>query len=227
MAIKILDQGKQLEKLYHVRFSELERKKKNLIWQVLCHDFFQKWVLPGATVLDIASGYGEFTNNIRAGKKIAVDLNPEAKRALNSDVEFHQTSALELAGVSAESVDVVFSSNFFEHLKSKDEMGRVLKQAHSVLREGGRYLSLQPNLKYVKEAYWDFFDHQLPLTHISAREAFESHGFEIEFLVARFLPYTTKSRLPQAPWLVRTYLRCPWVWPFLGKQFFLVAKKVS
>jgi hypothetical protein len=44
-------------------------------------------------------------------------------------------------------------------------------------------------------------------------------------VIPRFLPYTTKSRLPQAPWLVSLYLRFPLVWRILGKQTLVVASK--
>ena len=45
-------------------------------------------------------------------------------------------------------------------------------------------------------------------------------------VIARFLPYTTKSVLPQWPWLVKLYLRLPLAWWLLGKQSLVVAKKL-
>jgi ubiquinone/menaquinone biosynthesis C-methylase UbiE len=225
MSIQSGISGVDLEVLYQNRFTQRERQRKEAIWRVLCRHFFQRWVPRDATVLEIASGYGEFIRNIRAARKLAVDLNPEAGRVLGPEIEFHQSSATQLSSVPSGSVDIVFSSNFFEHLRSKSEMDAVLAEAHRVLKGGGLYLSLQPNLKYVGQDYWDFYDHELPLTHLSATEAFERHQFRVEYLQPRFLPYTTKSRLPQAPWLVRAYLCFPFAWRFLGKQFFLVARK--
>jgi hypothetical protein len=56
-------------------------------------------------------------------------------------------------------------------------------------------------------------------------EALEMTGFQIIELRAGFLPYTTKSRLPQSPGLVRLYLRLrPAQW-LLGKQMFIVARR--
>jgi len=49
--------------------------------------------------------------------------------------------------------------------------------------------------------------------------------FEIERVIARFLPYTSKSRLPQAAWLVDLYLRVPLAWRILGGQMLVVARK--
>ena len=218
-------QGLEIEKLYKTRFSTLERAKKELIWQVLCKDFFQKWIPENSTVLELAAGYGEFICNIKAANKIAVDLNTETPKLLSKDIKFLNTSALDLSALPDNSIDIVFSSNFFEHLHTKDEMSCVLKESHRVLKKGGRYLSLQPNLKYIGEAYWDFYDHELPLTHLSAKEAFERADFQTEVLFPRFLPYTMKSRIPQSPHLVKLYLKIPLIWQIMGKQFFLVAQK--
>ena len=44
-------------------------------------------------------------------------------------------------------------------------------------------------------------------------------------VLPRFLPYTTKSRLPQHPLLVRLYLRVPLAQRLLGKQAWVVAVK--
>lgn len=84
---------------------------------------------------------------------------------------------------------------------------------------------MQPNVRVLGGAFYDFFDHTLPLSEKGMAEALRVVGFEIEEIRARFLPYTTKSRLPQAPWLVRLYLACPparWV---LGKQMLVVARR--
>jgi len=43
--------------------------------------------------------------------------------------------------------------------------------------------------------------------------------------VPRFLPYTSKSRLPKAPALVWLYLKLKPAWWLLGKQMFVVARK--
>jgi hypothetical protein len=82
---------------------------------------------------------------------------------------------------------------------------------------------LQPNIRFVGGAYWDFVDHHLPLTDRSLIEACESTGFRIAEVIPRFLPYTTRSAVPQAPWLVRLYLMCPPLWRLMGGQTFLVA----
>lgn len=214
-----------LAKLYQIRFSDLKREKKDLVWKVLCEDYFQQFVPRSSTVLEIASGYGEFIRHIVASKKIAVDLNPDSKGCLSEGIEFHLGSATDLGMLEDDSVDVCFSSNFFEHLPSKEVMDQVLIEARRVLKPGGIYLAMQPNLRCEPGKYWDYYDHVLPLTHVSCREAFIKAGFEVTHIVDRFIPFSTDSKLPQHPLLVKAYLRMPIVWRFFGGQFVIVGRK--
>jgi len=214
-----------LDKLYRIRFSDAERKAKDAVWKVLCEDYFQRFVGSSDTVLEIAPGYGEFIRHIKSGRKIAVDLNPDSKSCLTEDVEFHQASASELPMLADSEVDVCFSSNFFEHLPDKEVMDQVLTEAVRVLKPGGIYLAMQPNLRCEPGRYWDYYDHVLPLTDRSCREAFEKAGLDVVHLVPRFIPFSTDSRLPQHPLLVKAYLKFPLAWRFLGGQFVIVGKK--
>ncbi len=61
----------------------------------------------------------------------------------------------------------------------------MLAEVLRVLRPGGRLVALQPNIRYLAAEYWDFYDHLLPLSHLSCREAFEKAGFAVETLVDR------------------------------------------
>jgi SAM-dependent methyltransferase len=199
--------------------------RKNQIWNTLCNDFFQKYINPQSTVVDIACGYGEFLNNIRAKKKIAVDLNPDAKLFLDKGIEFHQCLATELGSVVSGSADIVFTSNFLEHLPDKKTLDLFLDQVLISLKPGGKYLILGPNLRYVPGQYWDFYDHHLGLTHLSLSEALKMRGFNIKVCIDRFLPFTTQGALPTHPFLVKLYLLFPFAWKLLGKQFFILAEK--
>lgn len=217
----------ELKDLYRIRFEEEGLERKNAIWQVLCRDFFQKFIRPQDTVVDIACGYGEFINNISAGRRIGVDLNSDSRDFLGEGVEFHLENALSLSNIVDGEADVVFTSNFLEHLPDKPTLNSLFEQIHSALKPGGRYLILGPNLRYLPGKYWDFYDHDLGLTHLSLIEALEMQGFSIELCYDRFLPFTTKSALPTHPFHVQCYLRIPLVWRVLGRQFFVVAKKTQ
>jgi hypothetical protein len=58
-----------LQKLYLTRFTGHE-DYRNLIWQVLTSEFFSRWVHNSSTILDLGRGYGEFINNVSAGKSL-------------------------------------------------------------------------------------------------------------------------------------------------------------
>jgi SAM-dependent methyltransferase len=219
------DQAADVRGLYRIRFSAEEQRAKARIWQELCSGFFDRFIAADATVLDLACGYGEFINAVSCANRIAVDLNPDARDFLRPDVTFHNRSCADLDVVEDESVDVAFESNLFEHLASREDLQHVVGQVHRKLKPGGRFILMQPNIRYVGGAYWDFFDHVLPLTERSCAEVLLNSGFRLHTVLPRFLPYTTKSRLPQHPLLVRWYLRLPLLWKVLGKQFVIVAEK--
>lgn len=214
-----------LPAMYRRRFGEAERKRKDALWKALCASFLQRYVGASDTVLDLGAGYGEFINNIRCGKKIAVDLNEDTAHALGGDVTFVLGAGSRLPTLQDASVDVVFASNFFEHTLSKDELMATLQEIARVLRMGGRLLVLQPNIRFAYREYWDYFDHHVPLSDRSLAEALEMSGFRVTEVRARFLPYTTKSRLPQHPLLLRLYLRLPPLQWLFGKQMFVAAER--
>ena len=116
-------------------------------------------------------------------------------------------------------------SNFLEHI-TKEQIRRLFQDEYDLLREGGQVMILTPNIKYVGEKYWDFFDHITPITDKCLIEEMETLGFKLERNIQRFMPFTTKSKLPQAQWIVRLYLRLmPLSGSFFGEQSLLLFKK--
>jgi len=215
-----------LSTLYRNRFEEARQDEKNTMWRAICDAYMQDAIGHDKVVLDLASGYGEFSRNIEASKKIAIDLNPDAGSYLDPDVEFHNVAADTFTASTGEGVaDVVFTSNFLEHLPNKTVCDAVLAEVLKVLRPGGRFVIMGPNIRYLASEYWDFYDHYLPLSHLSLEEGLQQSGFEIEKVIPRFLPYTTKSALPTHPFLIKAYLKMPIFWPLLGKQFLVTARK--
>jgi SAM-dependent methyltransferase len=198
------------------------------MWEVLCRVVLQRYVQPADTVLDLGAGFCEFINAIRCGCKIAVDANAEMPRFAAPGVETVVGDIPAVLGRFAEgSAQVVFCSNFFEHLRDKNAVLAVLAEVNRLLAAGGRLIVLQPNIRYAYKEYWDFFDHHVPLSHGSLTEALRMTGFEITLLRPRFLPYTTRSRLPQAAWIVRLYLALPPAQWLFGKQMLVVARKTT
>jgi SAM-dependent methyltransferase len=220
--------GDELAKIYGERFSGAEMESKRHLWKALYEGFFAKYVRRSDTVLDLAAGSCEFINACDAASKIAVDLNPETKNWADRETRVVQAPSTNIAQVDDESVDVVFTSNFFEHLPDKRALLDTLGECHRVLRPDGRILVLMPNLRYVGARYWDYFDHHLPLTHMSLVEGLNLAGFTPDRVIPRFVPYTVKnSPLKIRQFMVRAYLRVPLAWRFLGGQMFVAAHKTE
>jgi hypothetical protein len=98
---------------------------------------------------------------------------------------------------------------------------------HKLLKPDGKAIVLQPNIALVGDRYWDFIDHSVALTERSLVEAASLGGFRAETVIKRFLPYTTKSRFPRGPRIVRAYLALPLAWRILGKQTLYVGVPAS
>jgi SAM-dependent methyltransferase len=213
-----------LKEVYDLRFDEKDRAAKDSIWRELGR-FFQRYIEPEDKVIDIACDVGYFIRNIHARERWATDIRPVGDE-LPRDVHFVRASGLELENVVPNSYfDLAFFSNYLEHLPSTEAVLEQLRVAHALLKPGGRVLILQPNIRLVGGKYWDFIDHQTALTEKSLAEAARMAGFRTQEVIARFLPYTTKSRLPQSPALVRAYLAFPPAWLLFGKQTLYVGEK--
>ncbi len=218
--------SQDLQTIYARRFAGIE-KSRDQVWKVLTRNYFQRWVNPQDVVLDVGAGFCEFINNIQAKQKFAVDLNPVTLQKAAPDVTVISQDVTKPWPMASDSVDVVFSSNFFEHLPSKDDLQRCLQEIHRVLRPNGRLVFMGPNIRFCFDVYWDFFDHFLPLSDRSMAEALEISGFKAERVIAQFLPYTMKGKMPPHPLLVRIYLALPIFWRILGKQFLISARKAQ
>lgn len=212
-----------VKKIYETRFINIEERK--LIWQVLVTDFFQQYINKNDIVLDAGCGYGEFINNIVCGKKLAIDLNPEAKKHLNTDVKFFLGSTTKMTSIKEKSIDKIFVSNFFEHLERED-IALTINECRRILKEGGQILILQPNIRFLVKDFWRFFDHITPIDDRAMEELFNSKGFFLKKIILKFLPFTTKNGLPKSLFLVRLYLKIPFLWNIFGKQSFLIFEKL-
>lgn len=210
---------------YHNRFSDEDKRKKAELWSALCQYSFQRFIPASAVVMDIGSGYCEFINAIRAKKKYAVDINPDTVKFAGREVIVIAKNALSIPKHLNGTIDRVFLSNFLEHLNTKEEVMDVFGRVYALLRSGGKLLILQPNIDLVKERYWDFFDHKVILNGKSLREGLVIAGFSVETWIERFLPYTTKSALPQGAFITRLYLSIPPAFrPFAGQSFVVAGK---
>jgi len=213
----------ELQYLYEKRLTPNMAYRRQ-VWDELCA-YFSRWVPRDATVLDLGCGYCEFINGIKCARKFAMDLNPAAAKHAGKDVTLLAQDCSEPWNVPSGSLDVVFTSNFFEHLPDKTALENTLEQAFRSLKSGGRLVAMGPNIKYVPGAYWDFFDHYLQLTELSLAEALHLKGFAIETCIDRFMPYTMSQGRTYPIIAVKIYLALPVIWRFFGRQLLVVAVK--
>lgn len=213
-----------LDRVYEVRFDERSRGQKDEVWAEIVR-YLQRWVRPDRPVLDLACDAGYFIRHVRAAERWASDVR-DVSSSLPRDVHFVQSDGLMLdASVPQAHFGTVFTSNYLEHLADAAAVVEQLRVASRLLTPGGRLIVLQPNIRLVGGRYWDFIDHKVPLTERSLVEAGELVGLRTTRLITRFIPYTTKSRLPQDARLVRLYLSFPPAWLVLGKQTLYVGER--
>ena len=214
-----------LDQLYGARFDEREVSAKQVVWDEIGR-YLQRFVDPSQPLLDLACDRGHFVRAIHATERWATDIR-DMRGSLPDDVRFVRSSGLDLASVLPTAYfGTVFLSNYLEHLDTSDAVIEQLKVARQLLAPRGRVIVLQPNIRLVGSRYWDFIDHRVALTERSLLEAAELAGLATEVLITRFLPYSTKGRLPAARWLVRAYLGFPPAWRVMGKQTLYVGVRV-
>jgi hypothetical protein len=124
----VKDEAATIQSLYQTRFAS-SKAYRDKIWTILCRSFFQKYIPKTAEIIDLGSGWGEFSNNIECKKKYAMDLNPASKSHLSPDIVFIQQDCSEKWPFDADTFDVVFTSNFIEHLFDKPSIERTVAEA--------------------------------------------------------------------------------------------------
>jgi SAM-dependent methyltransferase len=194
--------------------------KRASVWRALAR-YLQKWVALEEGLLELGAGYGEFTREIRAARKWALDQNPALAQQWDPSVKQLFQSVLDPWPIPDASLGTVFASNFFEHF-TIEEGAEILAQARRVLRPGGRLISVQPNFRLEPRRYFDDYTHRTIFTDNGFCDFVRAMGWKVVHVEPRFTPFTMKSRIPTAEWLVSLYLSLP-VRPFAG-QFLVVAE---
>ncbi|MBI4570181.1 MAG: class I SAM-dependent methyltransferase [Planctomycetes bacterium] len=206
---------------------------KAALWRVLVTHALQRLVGEGQRVLDAGCGHGYFINAVRGAAKSAIDHGAEARARLDPAVRFEAGDAVSLAPFADASHDVIFASNFVEHL-TWDEAGRFFASCRRVLAPGGRLILLQPNFRYCAAAYFDDYTHRSIWSHVSLPDALRAAGFTVGRVFPRWLPFQVggagRGSSPGGGrrWrlrllLARLYLLLPWR-PFAA-QMLVVADR--
>jgi SAM-dependent methyltransferase len=195
---------------------------RDRVWKVLC-SYFNSEIKETDAVLDLGDGYCNFINNIKAGKKYAVDTYPDFKKNAAVGVTSYVCDSSDISALPTESLDAVFSSNMLEHL-TLDKILLTVKEAHRVLKKGGKVILVLPNFRYSYKTYYDDYTHITPLTDTGVCDLLRSAGLEIKKSIPKFLPFSFKSRLPKSPFLVWLYLSLPF--KFFPGQMLVIAEKL-
>jgi SAM-dependent methyltransferase len=214
----------ELQTIYAARFSGIEEYRLQ-VWQILVSKFFSQWIRPEHSILDLGCGYGEFSNTVPAAHKFAMDLNPDARNRLTPEVQLFQQDCSQPWPLQDSTLDVVFTSNFFEHLPEKQLLQATLAEAFRCLKPGGRLIALGPNVKFLPGQYWDFFDHHIALTELSLAEVMGMCGYQMEKVIPKFLPYSMSQGSRPPLWTLKLFLKVPTLWNIFGRQFLVIGRK--
>ena len=214
--------GLDYGRLYEFRFRDVEQVARQTVWNEIGPFVWKRMGRP-ARVLDPAGGRGEFLNSIPADERWLVDLvdYPHRETAAGVKVVIGDVLSCDLPPGH---FDGIFVSNLLEHLASPDAVAAFLARMRATLAPGGVLAIMGPNFKYCARDYFDCADHTLALTHVSVQEHLIAAGYDVQEVVARFLPFSFRSKLPASPRLTRWYLQMPFLWRFAGSQFLLLAR---
>ncbi len=196
---------------------------RRVVWQAIAAHL-SSWIPPHASVLEIGAGYCDWINNVRAARRVAADSWPALPSHVATGVEpLVMDLARDMGTLPDGSFDAVLASNVLEHFTA-DDVAAVVSGVARVLRRGGRLVVIQPNFRFAARSYFDDYTHRSIFTDVSLPALLRAHGFTIDRVQPRFLPYSMRgTRLPIAGWLVAAYLRSP-IKPLAG-QMLVVATK--
>ncbi|TWD81088.1 methyltransferase family protein [Kribbella amoyensis] len=211
--------GTYVSNYFETRLAHNANRTK--IWQHLCN-YLQRWVRTDAEVLELGAGWCDFSNNVKAKRVVAMDLDSTVDRAAAAHVEPVVGDCTDLGKFEDGTFDVVFASNLLEHLY-RDASDRLLSEAKRVLRPGGRLILMQPNFRLNPGRYFDDFTHVSIFTDQSLQDYLVAEGWKIDAVKPKFMPLTLKSKGGNLTFVVPWYLRSP-IKPLAG-QMLVVASR--
>jgi SAM-dependent methyltransferase len=197
---------------------------RRVVWAAVARHL-ASYIPPDAAVLELGAGYCDWINNVRAARRVAVDIWPEMPSFAASGVQPVVLDVSQgLTSLGASSFDVVLASNFLEHF-SPDQAASVVGGVAVLLRPGGRFVLVQPNFRHAWRRYFDDYTHRSVFTDVSLPAMLRTQGFRILDVRPKFLPYSMQgARVPITAMLVTAYLRSPFK-PMAGQMLIVAAKE--
>lgn len=211
------------QRLYEYRFRDVDQSARTSVWQPIAKFMHEQMGRPDV-VLDPAAGRGEFINAVPASERWAVDQVDYAEGTYDAGVKSVVSDIFD-ADLPEDHFGGIFVSNFLEHLLSQEATAEFLTKMQRVTAPNGRIVIMGPNFRYCSKQYFDMADHTLVYTHRAIAEHLYAAGYEVERVVPQFLPYSFTGRLPPSPTLLEQYLKMPFAWRVLGKQFLVIGRR--
>jgi ubiquinone/menaquinone biosynthesis C-methylase UbiE len=188
--------------------------------------------MPGERVLDMGCGWGtfEWTLAPRVAEIVGVDFSArsvelcERRRAELGlrNVRFVHADA-GATGLESDAFDLVIAADLFEHLYP-DDSERVAREAHRVLKRGGRFSIWTPHRGHVLEV---LKNNRILLkpdpTHVDYKSMARLRALVLAAGFTLEKAYYAESHLPVLSTLERTFMA---VLPPLRRRIALLARKV-
>ena len=209
------------KRLYEFRFRDHDQREPRPFGPPSPRTCSSGWVGPRSFSTRLRGG-GNLISAVPARERWAIDQVPSVTDLESLGIHTIVSDMFEVE-LPAAYFDGILLSNTLEHLMNFEDVQRCLRKMHHALRPGGVVAVLGPNFKYCAKEYFDCADHVLALTHVSVQEHLFAAGFQIQSVLPRYLPYSFRGRLPPSKSLTRRYLRNPWAFRLLGKQFLVIA----
>jgi len=206
---------------YRTRYRSDPRRAA--LWRHISR-YLERWIRADADVLELAAGFCDFSNSIKARRRVAMDINPEIASFAAEGVEVEIGDSSDLSRFQRGSFDVVFASNFLEHLEWP-QIDSCMRGVREVLAPRGLLIVMQPNFRLRPREYFDDYTHRTVFSDRSLVDYLESAGLVCEHVEARFLPFSMRSRFARLAPIVPIYLRLPFR-PFAG-QMLVIAEEPS
>jgi SAM-dependent methyltransferase len=197
---------------------------RNVVWATVARHL-ARYIPPDAAVLELGAGYCDWINNVRAARRVALDVWTDLPAFAAPGVEpVVLDASLGLQSLGSSSFDAVLASNFLEHF-APDVAASLVDDVRTLLRPGGRFVIVQPNFRYAWRHYFDDYTHRAVFTDVSLPALLRAHRFRALEVRPKFLPYSLQgARVPITRLLVSAYLRSP-IKPMAGQMLVVAVRE--
>jgi hypothetical protein len=203
-----------------IEYPYLKYRKK--IWKEIVN-YIYKDIGEVYTLIEMGAGFCDFINQFPAKNKICYEFNSKMKLYANNNITFIEKDVIFIDEQGNSTADLVFASNFLEHIDRKT-LTILMPKIYNVLKQGGKLVLIQPNYNLCKKKYFDDITHKTIFDDKSIRYFLKYYGFIVNKVIPGFLPFQMKLKLPKFPILVRMYLTLP-IKPGAAQMYVVAEKK--